>query len=507
MAVLVFIMLLAGGCKGWFGWGRRAAGTGPENATNQAQDQEGMAARRARDLAGVDRAATSQELKQFLSGDPVVAKAALAKLARMGDDTSIALICRAFSDAPRQTGTGAHGGVKALALEALAASGRPQAREFVEKTVDRFLQEGPAVETYAHIYDPQYFQVLQAGIRALGSFDDPAIDAKLQKVAGDESRFYSVRESAYRMSLIREMRRNGLSAQAQRAAWLMGKIEAGGVAVETWWKGDKPGSKTQPAARESAVESLMLEQGWEARAALESCLSGDENRDRRLAAARVLAMLTVQHLSGLMPGDATAEDKKALLSIMDSLLRMPGDSQASKTVSGIMSVVNKGAAALEDADINARCRAIQPKLRPAGAWSGDAPGRESLGVRLPADAKFVAEYSTRSETPYGMFVRAGYVSNQKPREVVQFFEQETGSKALESAAERQNQNMNQGTTGRFFIKFGQQPQELAGMEGLVDLGIIVLDFPNGFEQKRFGETIVKANTVFYVSVIGPRRRE
>jgi len=206
----------------------------------------------------------------------------------------------------------------------------------------------------------------------------------------------------------------------------------------------------------------------------------------------------VQHLAAAKPGDATTEDKTALLAILDGLSSASAPTLASPTVYRVMAVVKTGAEALNDADVNTRCRALRPRLTRAGAWTGDAPGQNVLGVSLPPGATFVADYSTRTDTPYGAFVRAGYVTDQKPQDVVQFFEQATSSKAVASNSAPPDQ----GQASRYFITFGRRP-ETAGLEGLVDLGITVLDFPGGFEEKAFGETVRKAATVFYVSAIGP----
>ena len=258
-AAVIMVVLVVAGSRWMASRGPAPGGPASTAETNAAPEVNSRDARRARDMAAVERAVSAQELTPFLWSDLTVARAALMKLARMGD---VVDICQAFDGAPRRTGTGAHGGVKALALEALAVTGGPEARRCVEQAVDRYLHEGPAVDVYSHIYDPQYYEVLQAGLVTLGSFNDPALDAKLETVAGDESRFYTVRETAYGVELVRQMRRQGLATAPARAAWLMTRLDVDGIPAEKWWKGDKPGSKTQAAAREAAVETLLFDQGW-----------------------------------------------------------------------------------------------------------------------------------------------------------------------------------------------------------------------------------------------------
>jgi hypothetical protein len=229
------------------------AGEPPGVAVGRPTAPELATAREAEALEAIRKASTGTQLRPLLAGARGdVLSAGVARLGEIGDAESVAALQELFAAAPRMAGAGGEDAVGAAILVALARTERPEAKTAIENVVTTWLEEGPKVDgPYSHVYDPQYYAVVCAGIESLGTFQDEEIDARLQGIADDEDLFYTLRETAWRSLLKRDMRRRGLSTAQERTAYLLDRIEPDGVFVEKRWSGEKPGSKTTPALRQA----------------------------------------------------------------------------------------------------------------------------------------------------------------------------------------------------------------------------------------------------------------
>lgn len=452
---------------------------------------EPMQAPLAQDIAAIDAAKAADDLKPFIARSGPVFRAAVARLAQLGDPQSIALLGQAFDTTQRIVGAGAENTGKVAAIEALAATGKPDARAQIERIVDQYLAEKPRADRNPHIYDPQYFEVIIAGLKGLSRFDDPAIDARLTTVESDESRFYSLREAAYEGLLSRQLRAAGIAKPADQATCLLTKVQEDGVLSERWWTPGKSGAKTIPAARQATVERMLLDLGWDVHGVIEQYLSTPRTDAQRLAAARVLSRLVAPRLATSQPA-ADAGEKQSLLAAVDALSKLSASTLASPTTWRVMQTINGAADIVADPDLWNRCKALSAKLKAPVGWDGKPADATMLGTAIPLGATFVPEQSKRVKTPYGTYIHAEFTSDQKAEELVAFFEKSVSGKFVFSPDPGAKKG-----AGQYILRDGK-PAEL--QEDL-DLGVRILASPDGFQEQAFGQTVRKSASVFFVGVM------
>jgi hypothetical protein len=471
------------------------AGEPPGVAVGRPTAPELATAREAEAFEAIRKASTGTQLRPLLAGARGdVLSAGVARLGEIGDAESVAALQELFAAAPRMAGAGGEDAVGAAILVALARTERPEAKTAIENVVTTWLEEGPKVDgPYSHVYDPQYYAVVCAGIESLGTFQDEEIDARLQGIADDEDLFYTLRETAWRSLLKRDMRRRGLSTAQERTAYLLDRIEPDGVFVEKRWSGEKPGSKTTPALRQAIVEDMVAEIGWQAADEMQRCLAAGPDEAHTVAAARMLAVAALRHLPAATEDTAAQEVKQALLAVAEALGKLPDRTAESPTVAQVVGYVSLGADVLQDRDLWEKVRPLVARSRRPGDWQGPPPSRDEIGLVLPAGATFVPELSSRVRTPYGTVLQAFYLTEQEAPATTAYFEELLGREARPVGPP----GSKEGQAACRQIEFGQAPDEL---KEWMSFGVTVyVGPPDGFEQRQFGEVVRTGKAAFLVT--------
>jgi len=458
-------------------------------------------------IKDIESAKTPAQVKPFLAWDDLdVVKAALAKLGRIGDDQAVTVLKDALAAQKRQAGTGDEG-LAAAAITALGATARPDARQTVTQTLDTYLKDGPLVQgPYSHIGDTQYYNTLHAAIAAAGRSDDPEMDKKLQAVAEDPSRFYTVREAAREAMLNRQIRREKLDKPADRVGMLLTQADFPGALAENTWSGKTPGDKTPAAIKQSVIEKLILAEGWDAARPVAKRLSAAGNDTERLATGKLLSTMIVRRLGAVTRGADVAVEKEMLRTLIEELSKAGPATMGSPTLERIFRRIQIAADALEDEDIWAKAKALHDRIKFEDAWTGSAPLKDVLGVALPPEAKFIPELSRKTATPYGIVVKASFVTTQAPEDLVKYFQDKTGQKGVFKPEAGQARAVAGGAssraagpsrTGTYFIPVAQTPAELSEW---VNFGVTVYGSEQPYEYHPFGQVMYSGRTLFEITV-------
>jgi hypothetical protein len=319
------------------------------------------------------------------------------------------------------------------------------------------------------------------------------------------------------------MRQKKAATPADRIALLLDRVETAGALLENTWSGKSPGDKLPAAVRQATIETMILAEGWAAADPVSRKLAAAANDTDRLAMGKLLATILIQRLATRPPGQGAelAEERKTLRTLFDELSKATGATLASPTLVSIVDRLQIAADALDDDDLNARGAALYARVKRPRAWTGPSPNADELGVALPAGAEFIPELSKRVPTPAGLLVRAYFVSDQSPEELVRHFEKETGKKATFSpepgpvptsqpasgTAEAGGSGKAPATaatgktdeTGRYRIALAT-PAELATF---LTCGVIIHASGDPYEFRPFGKVLHRGRTLFEVIICRP----
>jgi len=474
-----------------------AALTQQEKAiTTQTKQQKEEELQKEDILKSIKKSNKPQELKDFLKEpDFEIRKAAIARLGEIGGKESIKILSDAFHREPRVAGTDARAGIKGEVLKALSQTGEASAKENTHQIIKSWLQEGPQADGYySHIYDSQYYAILNIAIESLKAFPDDQTSELLKEIEENPSLFYSLRESACQTLLQMEMKGKGIKATKDKVSFLLTKIDPQGVFLEKRWTGKKPGEKTLAAGREAVVEDLITKFGFDAAEPLLSFLNELSLDDpvRKMAAARMLSLILVQDLRKPEKKAPMEKHKKVALQIIKALGELPQKHLSSETTTEIYGYLQASAEILEVQNVWDQLKKVNKKMERPGEWQGEEPTLRELALHLPQNSVFIASFSRRVETPFGTLLKAYYFSDLTAEEIVKHFENLTGREAKE----KENSFTNGHIEISYAIKFWPTPQEV---EGLLEFGVTVFKAKDAFEERAFGQVLRTGKTMFRIT--------
>lgn len=447
-------------------------------------------------LENIKKMSKPEDLEAHVdSHDPDILAAALDRLGQIGGKKSVEILGDAFIRAPRLEGTGAMAGKKGQIIKALAETGEASAKKTILGIIESWLEEGPLDKgMYSHIYDGQYYAVLEVAIESLAAFPDSDTLEILKSVSETPSLFYSLRESAYRTLLAIEMKRIGLESSLDKISYLWAKIEPEGILIENIWTGKKPGEKTLAAAKHAAVEEMITGMGLDAAAPLfgYSDKLSPEDFEKRLALARMLSSISIRILSSGSGKESLDKVKEMAHKAAAILERLPQDRLRSKTAAQVFGYIQEAAAATKDQELWNRLEKLHHRMGAPGAWRGERPAESELGVAIPPDSVFVENYSRRIQTPFGIILEAYYLSDRASDDIIRHFEDTTGRQAIKIEGP---------AAGAFseiyyWIALWPSPKEA---EDFLELGVTVFESSEGFEVQRFGQTLQRGKTLFKIT--------
>ncbi len=475
----------------------------PQNATRVADPTAFARGAQPREdpFQAVRAARSVRELSRFITDKDVdVRRAAALRLGELGGPESVEALGDMFRREPRSAGTDIGAGVRADVVSALARLNAPDARASLVGALQSWLRDGPMVTgNYAHIYDKQYFAVAVAAIRALEPYDDGETRAMVRAIADDSSLFYALREAAWRTWLRQEMSRKGLTAPAERAAFLANQIDPDGVLIEERWTGKKPGDKTNPAAREAVVEKMILELGWQAAEPLQAVLRDNPAGDprRTIAAARMVADLALLEFRTTRGGKPEARHRTAVLTAASALSALPPQALPPETAASVFGQLAAAGEGLDAEEVWRALRDLAPKIAAPGAWSGAPPAPAEIGVALPPGLTFVPEYSRRVDGPRGELVEAWYLAHGPAAELVSRLETATGKTAV-----KQERDPDAAIETVWTIELQPAPPEFAG---ILAFGVTVRERAGGYRQRFLGRTVREGSVLVCARRILPAR--
>ena len=444
-------------------------------------------------IKSTDKAA---ELKtQLEHPDKVVRSAAVSRLGEIGGPEAVDLLNKAFRKAPRVRGTHAGTGMKREAINALVRIGGEEARKALHAIIREQLEEGPLVKTdYSHIYDPQYYAVTRDAIRSLASFPDEETITLLKSISGNTSLFYSLREQAAISLLAIEMEAKGLKDAGEKTKFLLVQIDPEGVFIEDWW--EKPGTKTPAAIRDSAIEQLVEEIGWDSVDALISHLEKNTSgsRARCTAAARMLSSILFLEVHSREFKSPAKKHIRAASTVLKYLEDLTEAESSSPTVTEIYRNIRASADALHDKTIWERLRGLRNKFRSPAAWKGSAPTEKQLGFALPEGSVFIEEFSSRVESPFGTLLRAYYFVDRPAEEIVAHFRKATGGEVRQKTRLLSSGKYETLTT----IPLRSTPAQFAPF---IELSVTVFSADDPYILKPFGTTLRSAKTKFRITTL------
>jgi len=436
-----------------------------------------------------------EALREFLQDhDYEIRAAAAARAGEIGSEDAVNILSQAFEKEARVVGTDISAGIKGEILKAMARTGETKAKQAIFDIVESWLEEGSQDKgDYSHIYDSQYYEVLEVAIESLAAFPDSETKNILNRIVEDSPLFYSLRESAWRELLVIEMREKNIANSTDRAPFLLTHIEPEGVFIEKWWTGNKPGEKTLAASKEAVVEELVTELGWDAVEELKNFTQkvSPDDHTQSIAAARMLSRILVQSHFNESHKVSETEQKEAILVIIDILKKLPDDIISSETAAQIFGHIQISADVLKDQNVWERMKMIDEKICLPGAWKDSAPSEKELGLTLPEGSIFVSSFSKKVKIPQGIIINAYYFSDKPAEEIVTYFEEITGKTArqeIHSLTEERSET-------RYVIALKPIPQEYADF---IEAGITVYESSQGYEEKAFGQIQRTGKSLFRI---------
>lgn len=478
--------------------------TQTEDIKSEAQDDkslvgdegQGKNEQKAKILESIKKMSKPEDLEAHVDSlDPEILAAALDRLGQIGGKKSVEILGDAFTKAPRLEGTGVMAGKKGQIIKALAETGEPSAKQTILGIIESWLEEGPLDKgMYSHIYDGQYYAVLEAAIESLAAFPDSDTLEILKSVSETPSLFYSLRESAYRTLLAVEMKRRGLESSLDKISYLWTKIEPRGILIENIWTGQKPGEKTLEAAKQAAVEEMATRIGFDAAAPLFDFWDklSPEEFEKQMALARILSSISIRALSSGNGKESLDKVKEIAHKAAAILERLPQDRLRSKTADHVFGYIQEAAAAIKDQELWDRLEKLYQRMGAPGAWRGERPAESQLGVAIPPGSVFIENYSRRIQTPFGTVLEAYYLSDLASDDITRHFENTTGKQAIKIEGPAAGAF----SDTYYWIPLWPSPKEA---EDLLELGVTVFESSEGFEVQRFGQTLQKGKTLFKIT--------
>ncbi|MGD2093217.1 MAG: HEAT repeat domain-containing protein [Candidatus Aminicenantes bacterium] len=445
-------------------------------------------------LKSIKKISKTEDLKDYLKErDFEIRKTAIARLGEIGGEESVKILSETFHKEPRVAGTDARPGIHGEILKALSKTGEASAKENTHKIIRSWLQDGPKTDgLYSHIYDSQYYAILNIAIESIQAFPDHQTLELLKEIEENPSLFYSLRESAYQTLLQMEMKREGIKAIKDKVTYLLTKIETQGVLLEKRWTGNKPGEKSLAAGRQAVVENLIMKFGFNAVDPLVSFLKklSPDDPMRTLATTRMLSLLLVQELRKPEQKDSTENHKNIAQQIINALGDLSKQHLSTKTTAEIYDYLQASAEILNDQNVWEQLKKVNKKINRPGDWQGKEPTISELGLLLPQNSVFIASFSRRIKTPYGTLLKAYYFNDLTAEEIVKHYENVKGRKAKENS-------FNHGEIETsYLIKCWPAPQEV---ERFLELGVTVFKAKAVFEERAFGQILRTGKTMFRIT--------
>lgn len=442
----------------------------------------------------IAKAVSAAQLEPYLThSEPIVVRAAIVRLGELASADSVTLLSRLFDAQPRESGTGARGGFMVDALRALAATGREDARIWIGGIIDKYITSGPLIKgIYAHMHDPQYYEVLQAALFALGTFDGPDSVRRLQALSGNESLHYSIREAAWTGWLECEIRAKKLQGREQ-VEFLLTQMNADGVFIEKQWKAGQPGNKTLAAGKQHVVEEMILRTGWSAAEPVKDYMFKETGVERKVAAARILTALIGERFQEQI-GNPGADEKEAVQAVLGTIARLPETALASPTIAAIFDNLKGSVDHLADAALWENARTVQGRLKIPGSWEGAPPDPAKMKLSMPETTVFLPDLSRKIPSQYGTLIEACYLIEADAAGVVAHLEKCTGIRAQPVPGYDPGQK----ESAESWIAYGQVPSEFAG---IVEPGVRIVPYPEGFEVKAFGKVLARGRTMVIITAV------
>jgi len=446
-------------------------------------------------LAAIKEIDNTQDLQPFvLDLDFEIRSAVVTRLGEIGTEEAVKMLDEVFRKEPRKRGTDVSAGIKGEVVKALARSGHKNAKEILFEIITNSIEEGPLVKgSYSHIYDSQYYAVLMQAIGALVAFPGPDTLSFLRSVADNSKLLYSLREEAWETLFAVEMKQKGLEASKEQVRFLLARMNSKGVFPEEWWH--KPGKKTDAAIKQTVIEKLIEEKGWDSvDSLLEHADSMDpEDYSQKTSAYRMLSAILIRDLA--KAGDRDDMDDQyidVIGRILNFLENIRKKEFYSSAVTDIYKSVYKAAENLQNENVWDRIKKTHKKFEASYAWKEREPSEIELGISLPPASMFIKSMSSQVEFKSGKIQRIFYFSDKPAGELVRHFETSLGIKAVEKTL-----MLNNGQTGTaYLIEFGNTPKEI---EGFLKFGVIVFETEREFEEKAFGEVFKRGKSMFKIT--------
>jgi len=460
---------------------------------------EQMEAAKKKKLAAIRSLNKAQELKEYMEDpDRSIRRAAILRLGEIGGKEAVGLLCNAFQKEVRVSGLDVPAGIKGEILDALARTKEKDAKSYLIQTVKSYLQEGPLIKgDYSHLYDPQYYAIIQRGIAALRSFPEPESIGLIESIATNSSLFYTLRETAWESLFLIKMEKEGFQSVSDRVYFLLSKIEPEGIFIENWW--EKPGQKTVPALKESAVENLLKSIGWDA---VDIILTNAESMPTKddpklIASLRVISFIMLEKLSKEDEARSELKMKETLMAVLSLFDQIIKEKASSDTVADIYKRLYAAAEIIHDKTVWEKIEKIHEKIRHPDAWKEGIPTIKELGLILPPGSEFVQTFSSRVESPLGLILRIYYFCEKPADEIVSYFEKMTGIKAEKNETGSPEEE----AEIIYNIEFAQIPKEVAGY---IRSGVTIFYSKNGFEERAFGRVLKRGKSMFKITrIISP----
>jgi hypothetical protein len=446
-------------------------------------------------LSAIKEIDNPEDLKKFTTDlDCDIRSAVVARLGEIGTPEAVEMLGEVFNKEPRKRGTDVSYGIKGEAINALVRSGNKNALDILLQIIQDYLQEGPLVRgPYSHIYDPQYYSVLSLAVGGLNRYPSSETLTLLNSIADNSRLFYSLREKARETLFVIEMQKKGLNTPHNQVSYLLSQMRSDGVFPEKWWK--EPGEKTDAAIKQSVIEKLIKQRGWDSVGPLLAYIKSTDYDDyaKQTAVFQILSDLLLQNLGESKKREDIGDQQiKVIERILYFLENITEKNSYSSAVTDIYKNVYSAADIIQSENIWDRIKRIHQKFEVSYNWEDKEPSETELGFSLPEGSVFIESLSSQVEFKSGKIQRICYFCDVSAGELVKHFEKAVGKEAVKQALISENGE----TNTLYLIEFGNVPKEI---QGFIKFGVTIFETEKGFKEKLFGEVIKEGKTMFRIT--------